>query len=322
VVRNDLVLVVGGGTSGGGKNNTLRLENGGAFVSSNNYASTSPEVIVGLNAGADNNAIFVGSGCVFTNLNGVTIGDAGDGNTLTISNGHMYAKSTCRVGESGDDNTATVKAGGDWQIPGHLWIGEDAGADGNTVTVTGSGSTLNVSSYELEVGTYGSTNLLAIEDGGSVIAARDTYIGKNAGATNNTLRIEGGSFQCTRATPHGITYVRNGSTFAVHGTNGTINLRQIQVLTSSTLDFRVDADGVTPIVCSQDAEFDNTTKLNIDAEGLQSAGGGTVTLMTFSNKNQDIQVITTQPAGCAVTQNATSITVDVPGPSGTVVSIK
>jgi T5SS/PEP-CTERM-associated repeat protein len=138
-----------------------------SYTSGTNFYNN---VYVGYDATASNNRLLVANaGTILTNSAAFYVGYSGSGNSLTVSNGG-------RVIVSGSSN---------W-----LAIGENSGANSNSVTVTGSNSSLNVDGW-LEVG-WGtnSGNRMVIADGGSV-SDSNGFIGYTNGSYGNSAMIIG-----------------------------------------------------------------------------------------------------------------------------------
>jgi len=138
-----------------------------SYTSGTNFYNN---VYVGYDTTASNNQLLVANtGTILTNAAAFYVGYSGSGNSLTVSNGG-------RVIVSGSSN---------W-----LAIGENSGANSNSVTVTGSNSSLNVDGW-LEVG-WGtnSGNRMVIADGGSVTDSNG-YIGYTNGSYGNSAYITG-----------------------------------------------------------------------------------------------------------------------------------
>ena len=147
-------LVVGNDSAA----NALIIRNGGAV--SSQYGG-----YIGANSGSSNTVLVTGGGSRWDNALDLTIGQYGTANSLTISNG-------------GTLNDVTG------------YIGNYAGANSNTVTVTDSSSRWN-NSGELYVGNFGSGNTLTITNGGTVHSAGNSLIGSEASATGNRAIVTG-----------------------------------------------------------------------------------------------------------------------------------
>ncbi|HPA19385.1 MAG TPA: hypothetical protein PLU30_16685 [Verrucomicrobiae bacterium] len=194
------------GRSGWG--NSLTISNGGVVNNNHGY--------VGNYAGASNNAVLVtGSGSLWINRGELNVGNAGSGNSLTISNGGFVQNVNSRVGNASGSNAVIVTGGGSvWTNGNAMYLGVSGSSnnkltisDGgvvfdfsadigwssctrNTATVTGTGSVWN-SGGSLSVGSYGWDNALTISNGGAV-HDNNGYVGYNAAsASNNTVLVTG-----------------------------------------------------------------------------------------------------------------------------------
>ena len=155
--RSDSNMIVGENGSG----NSLVVSSGGAVLT----GIVSNSTVVGYNAGSSSNSVLVtGSGSTFTN-NGVTVGYSGSGNSLVIANG----------GSMQGIDSDTV-------------IGYNSTSAGNSLQVTGAGSTLV--GGKIEVGSGGSGNSLLISSGGYV-TSNSGEIGANAGSSSNNVLVTG-----------------------------------------------------------------------------------------------------------------------------------
>ena len=167
--------------NGAGSNISLTVRNGGYFSARLN----GPQVELGTAATDNNNSITVtgvGSRLVVDNSGGsnsdIKIGVLGSNNSLTISDGAYV-----RAGSGGTSNCK---------------IGENSGSNGNSVTVTGAGSTWYMSGQRLIVGHLGGTqlapNTMLVSNGGQVFT-RVGHVGgetvDSAAGSYNTLTING-----------------------------------------------------------------------------------------------------------------------------------
>jgi T5SS/PEP-CTERM-associated repeat protein len=187
---NHLILAVSGqlhcfngdlGNNLAAGNNTVLVTDPGSFLDCNNLrvgvagsgnslvicntgVLGTANTILGDLASSSNNTISVtGGGSVWFNDLAITVGNFGSGNSLVISNGGVVGSATGIVGDA-------------------------AGSSNNMVLVTGDGSIWN-NYLDLAVGNHGSSNGLAISDGGVVGSGTGT-IGGGAGS-NNTVLVTG-----------------------------------------------------------------------------------------------------------------------------------
>jgi autotransporter-associated beta strand protein/T5SS/PEP-CTERM-associated repeat protein len=171
-----------------GDNNSLSATSGGSVIA--------PSIWIGGQAGADNNSVTAsGTGTNLVSTSSTVVGYAGSNNTLTISSG--------------------ATSGG---TAAHIYIGYESTANNNTAIVTGANSTWSTTGAFI-VGNNGTTNSLAVEDGGQVLTtSQDIQIGFNAGSNNNALTVNGtGSLVSNNAT----LYVgNNGNNNSLSVTNG------------------------------------------------------------------------------------------------------
>jgi T5SS/PEP-CTERM-associated repeat protein len=130
-----------------GSGNGLTISNGGQVTADTSILGDGDTII--LSQGNSNSATVTGSGSTWTMSGGLTVGNFGSGNELTISNGALVTDAGCYIG------------GGAYPLP--------AAGNNNKATVTGSGSTWT-NSGELVVGGFGTGNELTISNGAHVTA--------------------------------------------------------------------------------------------------------------------------------------------------------
>jgi len=215
-----------GNTNGG---NSLKLDNAKLSIDGDAYVGREAD-------SADNALVVSGTDAVFSVTGDFTVGYRGAGNTMTVTGGAVavtcsegsevrdcvawigFRKSARRnrvrvtgkgsawttrdlcVGEWGRHNEMIVEDGAR-AISSRCWIGRDPWADGNRVTVTGTGSTW-VTEGELLVGNYGTACGLSIRKGGMVAAGGLTIAVHEGGAGADgpsELLIDGGRLVVTNS---------------------------------------------------------------------------------------------------------------------------
>ena len=261
-----------------GADNQLTIANGGAVSDYTSY--------VGNNAGANSNVVTVtGAGSVWNNNLFLILGAFGSGNQLIITNGGAVSGGGDIGANSGaNNNTATVTGPGSlWNNGGNpLYVGNSsvgnqltianngavsdtagyvgyvAGANSNTVLVTGPGSLWSNSS-SLYVGNSSVGNQLTIANGGAV-SDTASYIGNASGANSNAVTVTGpGS-------------VWNGGAFLYVGYGGSNNQLTITnggtVLdTISAIGYSAGANSNTVLVAGANSFWSNITKLAVGLYG-------------------------------------------------------
>ena len=179
----------------------------------------------------DNRVLVTGSGSVWTVTDELFIGHSGVGNELTIAAGGEVRAYRGVIGSSSDtgqQNNRLIVTGSNslWAGSGPLVVGhrtsrnsltvtnggrvvntdgslgefsqESDSADGNVALVTGSGSVWS-NSGSLYVGRAGTSNSVAIRNGGAVFAGGDVYVGFEATAADNRIELVGGSLTLTNS---------------------------------------------------------------------------------------------------------------------------
>ena len=219
--------VLAGGTS----NNSITIQNGGKY----NHTGRDKQFIIGYGVNADYNTLTVdgiGSNFTYTSTSGnftlFNLGFMGDHNKMVVSNGG-YA------GLGGNNGT-------------RHFIGNNMGADYNTLEVKGKGSLFEVSSNgHLLIGGMGSNNGIALSDGGMAWTGSLTVGGNTAGVvggSNNTITIaDSGSILLTRkalsigsgvgSANNGIT-ISNGGMLYGQGQNNLTEAMHVVAIGSST----------------------------------------------------------------------------------------
>lgn len=217
-----------------GSSNTLDI---GADPSAG--VSNAMDLTIGKSAGSTGNRLLIESGNILNYSSNIYVGGAGNGNSMTVSNGG-YISSLLTV------------------------VGQYAGADGNTASITGTGSLwlTDASNGVFVVGDYGNNNLVQVTDGGrlSIIEALPPivptelgklYIGGRSGGSGNQLYVANG----------GIVEHTSTAFIGYRGSNNLLMLDAGGTLSSTSAILGYDAAASGNVA---DIEFDGVW--NIDAE--------------------------------------------------------
>ena len=209
-----------------GSGNSVIITNGGALSAWGNPWGTWDGVVIGQEAGAENNWISVtGKGSSLdANACSIYVGGSGSNNMLSITDGGYVDSIVGYVGHSSDgnqvlvdgegsiwsidrydsngsdhpelfigyegaNNEIVVENGGLVRVDGNSFIGYRDGADGNIFTVNGEGSRW-YNTINIHVGHKGSGNALEILDGARVYNDIG-LLGTDNGADNNRAIIDG-----------------------------------------------------------------------------------------------------------------------------------
>ena len=220
--------------------NRIIITNGGSAVISN-ATGAAARFDVGFGAAASNNQVLVTGAGSLLDQQGTTnsvslaaIGLSGDLNSLVVSNG------------------ATARFGGTGGTAGeNFYVGYNLGADSNSITVTGTGSTLT-SRGDLVVGRSGSlANTVNVSSGGVAHAAGLTvavsntvttdagvWVGQNRPSTQslNILHSQGGSNSVANVNGRleAATAVTVGAQGVLSGT-GTVDAPTTTIATGGTI---------------------------------------------------------------------------------------
>lgn len=235
--------------------------------------------MIGRGAGSDGNAGLVsGAGSYFGILPSMLVGD-------------WHTMRFIGVGDFGGcSNTLTIANGGTVAID-NLYVGGHRESSYNVVNVTGEGSVLTNTAYDIFIGASdggnqgGHHNRLNVEDGGFVYAPRTVYVGMSGveSAVSNTLRIVNGVWE--QPNNYDIK-LENGATLVWGGSKGRINTPWLHAVDDATLEFEFDEEGIAPFTSRWEmflAKDDGTLgvkKIRIDARKFVKAhGSGTFELM-------------------------------------------
>jgi len=194
----------------GGANNDVTLANGASIEADG-------LVILGNNVGSSGNSLTLSTGSSVTADDGTTVGNADDNNSLLVQSGADYTTYTTtigalvgsdtnsvtvtgagstytgtttasfNVGGAGSGNSLTVSDGGVVSLGDRLAVGQTAGSNNNTLTITGAGS--EVHAGNVRVGGSGTSgNSLVISEGGYL-----TTINELRARTGNSISVASGA---------------------------------------------------------------------------------------------------------------------------------
>lgn len=167
-------IVVG---ANGGASGTLRVESGGTVTGA---------ISIGNLPTSTGTATVTGAGSQWNSSSTSTayVGQNGTG-ALTISNGGAVSSGVIIIGNNATSvGTVRVEGGGTLTTAtGNATLGTAAGANGQA-TITGAGSTWNITKGTLQIG-YSGTGQVTIADQGSVIVGANVYV-----TSGSSLRVE------------------------------------------------------------------------------------------------------------------------------------
>lgn len=299
-----------------GAGNFLTLTNGGQV--------SAPASLIGYRRSASNNtAIVTGAGSVWKNTSTyLYVGWSGSGNTLTISNGGAVLDPTgiiggvplacnnaavvtgagsiwsnsapLHVGQHGAANTLTLADGG---TACSTWgyLGYEADASNNTVTVTGPASAWNCAT-NLYLAFYGHGNSLAIAGGGSVRNAQGV-VGISTNASNNSVTVAGPGSLWTNREWLALGFSGAGNTLSVSDGGAVCN-------TEGVVGYDYSAGNNAATVSGQGSTWSNSGWLAI---GLLGSGN------TLSILDGGVVHDTEGDIGCDASAAANAVTVAGPG---------
>ena len=230
-----------------GANNTLTINGTGNLTTDSLWLG-------GFYGANGNQAIVDGADATLATTGGLTIGygdsinppphfPAGYGsnnNSVTAKNGAAIATiGNLDVGFNGDGNSLNVESGATVLSGDDMRIAAKAGSDGNTVTVSGAGSTLIViDGKTLYVGRSGDNNALTVKDQGAL----------NTGAA----RIGGGSDSEQATSGNSVTVTGTGSRWEL---TGTLRVGDGSVHASSNNTLNIEDGGTVELMDTSRSTF-------------------------------------------------------------------
>jgi fibronectin-binding autotransporter adhesin len=189
-----------------GNNNTVFVGDWD-LVSAKNGTLTltgTSDVVIGANAGAHDNAIYVVAGSTFSSPNNIIVGQSGSSNEFGVFNGSTATSGGVRIGvDAGATlNAAGAVSGGSWTIAGAVRVG-DAGST-NTFVIAGGTATLTEPGKNFYVGYNksasqnilfldGPTAKLEVKATGADVVISANAAGSGANATGNVAVVLGGA---------------------------------------------------------------------------------------------------------------------------------
>ena len=216
---NNYLTVAGNGTytnSGaftvGLSGNNNRVYVGDAdLVSARNGTLTltgTSDVVIGANAGAHDNKIYVDAGSTFSSPKNIVVGQSGSWNYFEVAHGSTATSGGARIGVDADANfNAAAVAEGSWTMNGAVRVG-DAGSDngfyiiGGTATLTEPGKNFyvgyNKSASRNILWLDGPTAKLEVKATGADVVISGNAAGSGANATGNLAVVFGATIDATR----------------------------------------------------------------------------------------------------------------------------
>ena len=269
--------------------NTLEIV--GGFLSN---GSVSP-VIVG-DAGSGNSllvnagsatGIFVSGNLVVGNAAGSTA------NQLVIESGNLgnYA-SQIFVGEYGASNTMSIANGG-YMLSIAVILGDQAGADGNSVSVSGSGSTLALApgNGALVIGGSGNDNIVQVTGGGT-ISFLDATSTPEPTQTQLIIGSQGNGNQLYLSTGGSVA----STGYLTVGDNGSSNLLTIDTQGTLSSTYSVLGKGASSSGNVVDIEFDGLWQIDAAAGWLIVGQEGSNNLVYVNGGVIAMSDLSTPPA--------------------------
>ena len=240
------------------------IVDGGSLTLSSNGDLSNGNGTVGSTALAGSVALTVtGQGTKWTNSSYFRLGQSSTNNSLTISNGAVLTSSGTSA----------------------FTIGHNAGANNNTVTVTGNGSSLGYSDH-LEVGRVGTGCTLNIENGASATCFlfwSSGGSGNPGGSSSSTVKIDGFGSALNVSSSWDIADRGTGNQFKVLN-GGTANMTGGGYVGYYTGNVEITVDGSGSVWNTSGIDWANTgsnANCTVSNSGRWNANGQ----ITFKNSN-------------------------------------
>ena len=211
VAGNGIYTNSGAFTVGLSGNNNRVYVGDADLVSARNGTLTltgTSDVVIGANAGAHDNKIYVDAGSTFSSPKNIVVGQSGSWNYFEVADGSTATSGGARIGvDAGAGFNAAGLAGGSWTMNGSVRVG-DAGSDngfyifGGTATLTEPGKNFyvgyNKSASRNILLLDGPTAKLEVKATGADVVISANATGSGANATGNVAAVFGATIDATR----------------------------------------------------------------------------------------------------------------------------
>ena len=239
-----------------GSHNSVIVEDGGRFQSSSDNAGDSYAVFTAYAAASSYNEFVVrGAGSRLHLTTSMYVARAGTDNALYVTNGaSAYVKHKFVLGNTSTAkrNKVVVADGGAFTNANHMVIGNSAASD-NEFVVSGTGSELRETTYDITIGNNADYNTLRVSDGAYLYAHRHFCVGApsdmaNGQSSATTARSTGNSaiFEGAGTGAYIYNYTQSSSypytDVGWFGTNNMFIVRDGASVTNRS-DFRVGTGG-------------------------------------------------------------------------------
>ena len=210
-----------------GTENAVIIEDGGYFYSNSDSSGAANSIYIASDAGAvDNSFIVRGEGSRANLKSNVYHGYAGSDNLLAVTNGaRMEVKYEFSVGASSTAkrNTALIADGGGLCSAYHIVVGDSA-ASSNALVVTGAGSYLTNTTYDITVGNNADYNTLRVADGAHLYVKRHFCVG---GPANMKTLSAASTSTSARSTGNRAIFEGKGTSAYIHNNDTTCGYTDI-----------------------------------------------------------------------------------------------
>lgn len=259
-----------------GNNNRVYVGNAG-WVSAPNGTLTltgTSDVVIGADAGAHDNTIYVDAGSTFSSPNNIVVGQSGSSNYFEVAGGSTATSGGARIGvNAGAGFNAAAVAGSSWTLNGAVRVG-DAGSDnsfyifGGTATLTEPGKNFSVgynkSASRNTLWLDGPTAKLEVKATGADVVISGNAAGSGANATGNVAVVTGATIDATR-----VLVGDGGSLGGIAGTiTGNVLVGSGGVIAPGFLDYA--AIGSLAIGGNLDLSQQGGGRIDIDVAGNEA----------------------------------------------------
>jgi T5SS/PEP-CTERM-associated repeat protein len=177
----------------------VSIDDGGSYNITSPLDNGSTNAYIGI-VNNNNSLTISGAGWLFgVSFGYIGMGAGSDNNTVTVSGGGQWDLGLLFLGDTGAFNNLTIASGGRVTSTSGSWVGNNTGANNNSILVTGASSLLDNNNNSLFIGNAGSANSMVIDSGARVLAGDGGFgggagaIGVDSNSINNSVLVSGNS---------------------------------------------------------------------------------------------------------------------------------
>jgi T5SS/PEP-CTERM-associated repeat protein len=175
----------------------VSIDDGGSYNITSPLDNGSTDAYIGI-VNNNNSLTISGAGWLFgVSFGYIGMGAGSDNNTVTVSGGGQWDLGLLFLGDTGAFNNLTIASGGRVTSTSGSWVGNNTGANNNSILVTGASSLLDNNNNSLFIGNAGSANSMVIDSGARVLAGDGGFgggagaIGVDSNSINNSVLVSG-----------------------------------------------------------------------------------------------------------------------------------